>query len=169
MAEGARAHALRRSLRTFDYSNIVGRVTDIRAFKASLFQALANPTRLQILEILRGGERSVGAIRTKVDRDQANVSQHLANLRLRGLVVNRKEGNQVFYSVRDPSLFEVLDLMRAYSATHLSEDMTLLRRARAEARDTGPGLVRPLRRRRQKPLAPSARPATPRRRRGGRP
>ena len=94
-------------------------MSDIRNFKASLFQSLANPTRLQILEILRRGELSVGAILTKVDRDQANVSQHLTNLRLRGLVVNRKEGNQVFYSVRDPVLFEVLDLM--LSLIHISE------------------------------------------------
>lgn len=108
------------------------RVSRIRQFKASIFQALANPTRLQILEVLRDGELPVNAILSKVARDQANISQHLASLRLRGLVVNRKEGNQVFYSVRDPLLFEVLDLMRRYSKTHLNENMALLEQFKAE-------------------------------------
>ncbi len=104
----------------------------IREFKASIFQALAHPTRLQILEALRDGELSVNAILSKVERDQANISQHLASLRLRGLVINRKEGNQVFYSVRDPILFKVLDLMRRYSTTHLNQHMALLRQFEAE-------------------------------------
>ena len=118
--------------RIFLYSNIVLIVTHVRQFKAALFQALAHPTRLQILEVLRDGELSVSAIRSKVARDQANISQHLSLLRLRGLVVNRKEGNQVFYSVRDPLLFKVLDLMRRFSTTHLHAHMALLKRYEAE-------------------------------------
>ena len=137
-------------------------MSDVREFKASLFQALAHPTRLRILEILRRGELSVGAILTKVDRDQANVSQHLTNLRLRGLVVNRKAGNQVFYSVRDPSLFEILDLMRAYSAAHLVEHMALLRRFKAESLGAERGIARGPR---NTGPASGARPATGRRRR----
>ena len=152
-------------MRTLDYSNILAVVNDVREFKASLFQALANPIRLQILEILRRGERSVGAILTKVDRDQANVSQHLTSLRLRGLVVNRKEGNQVFYSVRDPFLFEILDLMRAYSAAHLAEHMALLRQFKAEPHGAEPGRVRAARPGSRKPgHAAVARPAVRRRR-----
>jgi len=104
----------------------------VRQFKASIFQALAHPTRIQILEVLRDGELSVGAILARVGRDQANISQHLASMRQRGLVVNRKEGNQVFYSVRDPLLFEVLELMRRFSTAHLNEHMTLLERFKAE-------------------------------------
>ena len=107
-------------------------MTQVRQFKATIFQALAHPTRLQILEVLRDGELSVNAILSKVGRGQGNISQHLTNLRLRGLLVNRKEGNQVFYSVRDRVLFKVLDLMRRYSTTHLSDYMTLLKRFKAE-------------------------------------
>ena len=107
-------------------------MSQVREFKASIFQALAHPTRLRILEVLRDGELPVNAILSKIDRDQANISQHLTNLRLRGLVVNRKEGNKVFYSVRDPILFRVMDLMRKYSTAHLNEHMALLKRFRAE-------------------------------------
>lgn len=107
-------------------------MSQVRQYKASIFQALAHPTRIQILEVLRDGELSVRAILSKVERDQANISQHLATLRQRGLVVNRKEGNQVFYSVRDPLLFQVLELMRRFSTAHLNEHMALLERFKAE-------------------------------------
>ena len=120
--------------RIFLYSNIVLIVTHVRQFKAALFQALAHPTRLQILEVLRDGELSVSAIRSKVARDQANISQHLSLLRLRGLVVNRKEGNQVFYSVRDRLMIEVLDLMRRYFHSHLSEALGMLAEMESQAK-----------------------------------
>jgi len=58
--------------------------------------------------------------------EQANVSQHLAVLRSRQLVVNRKSGNQVFYSVRDPILLEVFALMRSYFQKHLAEATAML-------------------------------------------
>jgi DNA-binding transcriptional ArsR family regulator len=58
--------------------------------------------------------------------EQANVSQHLAILRAKQIVVNRRVGNQVFYSVRDPLIIEVLDLMRKYFHKHLSEVLTML-------------------------------------------
>jgi len=119
-------------LRIFVTSNILRCVSQTRQFKASIFQALAHPTRLQILEALRGGELSVNEILAGIERGQANISQHLTTLRLRGLVVNRKVGNQVFYSVRDRVLFKVLDLMRDYSRTHLKEHMSLLRRLRSD-------------------------------------
>jgi DNA-binding transcriptional ArsR family regulator len=98
----------------------------LRRFKADIFQALAHPTRIAILELLRGGELSAGALIEKLGMEQANVSQHLAVLRTKHLVVNRKAGNQVFYAVRDPILIEVLDLMRSYFHAHLSEALGIL-------------------------------------------
>jgi len=107
-------------------------MSQVRQFKASIFQALAHPTRLQILEVVRDGELSVSAIRARVGLDQANLSQHLAKLRLRGLVVSRKERNQVFYSVRDPLLFDVLDLVRRFATAHLHEHVALLAQFKGE-------------------------------------
>ena len=53
--------------------------------------------------------------------EQANASQHLSVLRSKQIVVNRKEGNQVFYSLRSPLLIEVLDIMRRYFQAQLTE------------------------------------------------
>lgn len=98
----------------------------LRRFKADIFQALAHPTRIAIMELLEGRERSAGELMEKLGMEQANISQHLAVLRAKQLVVNRKAGNQVFYSVRDPIISKVLALMRRYFQKHLKDTMELL-------------------------------------------
>jgi DNA-binding transcriptional ArsR family regulator len=98
----------------------------LRRFKADIFQALAHPTRIAILELLAAGELSAGVLIEKLGMEQANVSQHLAVLRAKQLVSNRKAGNQVFYSVRDPIIVEVLNLMRTYFHANLKEALGML-------------------------------------------
>ena len=99
----------------------------LRQFKANIFQALAHPTRIAIIEVLRDGELPAGAIIERLGLEQANASQHLSILRTRQIVNSRKEGNQVFYSVRDPLLIEVLDIMRRYFQAHIEEAVSTLR------------------------------------------
>jgi ArsR family transcriptional regulator len=98
----------------------------LRRFKADIFQALAHPTRIAILEFLAEGELSAGALIDKLGMEQANVSQHLAVLRSRHLVSHRKTGNQVFYSVRDPLINQALALIRTYFHAHLKESLSML-------------------------------------------
>src|SRR3954462_15238742 len=95
----------------------------MRKFKAGIFQALAHPTRVAIVEFLRYGEMSVGRLCEKVGIEQANASQHLAVLRSKHLVETRKVGNQIYYRLRDPLLGEVLQKMRDYFFAHLTEAM----------------------------------------------
>ena len=104
----------------------------IRAYKASIFQALAHPTRIAIVEMLRNGELSAGVIQERLGLEQANLSQHLAVLRSRQIVSNRKEGNQVFYSLRNPVLIEVLDIMRRYLQANLKDTVQMLGEIQAE-------------------------------------
>ncbi len=99
----------------------------MRRFKAGVFQALAHPTRVAIVEYLRYGEMSVGQLCEKVGVEQANASQHLAVLRHKHLVETRKAGNQIFYRLRDPKLGDVLDALRQYFLAHLSEALEMLR------------------------------------------
>jgi ArsR family transcriptional regulator len=105
----------------------------LRQFKADIFQALAHPTRIAIVELLRDGEVPAGAIFAQVGVEQANASQHLAVLRAKRLVSNRKVGNQVFYALRSHRLVEVLDAMRLYFEEHLSEAMEMLAEIKLEA------------------------------------
>ena len=110
----------------FEYANIADMQDALRRFKADIFQALAHPTRIAILESLSRGELSAGALIEKLGMEQANVSQHLAVLRTKQLVSNRKAGNQVFYSVRDPIILKVLALMRTYFHAHLKDALAML-------------------------------------------
>lgn len=93
----------------------------LRQFKAEFFQALAHPTRIAIVEQLRDGELSAGALIERLGIEQANASQHLAVLRGKNILVSHKIGNQVFYSVRNRLIIEVLDVMRRYFHEHMSE------------------------------------------------
>jgi len=103
-----------------------GQLEALRKFKAEVFQVLAHPTRIHIIETLREGELSVSAILERVKVEPANISQHLAILRSKRLVNHRKDKNQVLYSLRDPLLIEVLDIMKRYFLAHLEEALEML-------------------------------------------
>lgn len=100
---------------------------DLRRFKAGVFQALGHPRRIAIVELLRDeGEVPVTRIYEALGLSQANVSQHLAVLRGKQIVVGRKAANQVFYSLRDPVLGQVLNLMKRVFRAHLHKALELL-------------------------------------------
>jgi DNA-binding transcriptional ArsR family regulator len=107
----------------------------MRRFKAGVFQALAHATRIAILEQLCNGEMSVGQICEKVGVEQANASRHLAILRNKYLVETRKDGNQIFYRLRDPLVGDVLEAMRKFFLAHMNEALAVLKEEqRQEAR-----------------------------------
>jgi len=105
---------------------------ELRQFKAEIFQALAHPTRIAIVEALRKGEVSAGRLIEDLGLEQANASQHLSILRAKQIVTSRKEGNQVFYTLRDPVLVDVLDILRRYFYSHLSQTMSMLKEIKSE-------------------------------------
>ena len=100
----------------------------LRKFKAGIFKVLAHPTRIHIIEILGSGESSVGAILEQLNVEPANLSQHLSILRQNHLVVTRKNGNHVLYSLRDPLLAQVLNAMRQYFQNHFDDSIEMLKR-----------------------------------------
>ena len=75
---------------------------------------------------------AAGTIFERLGVEQANASQHLAVLRAKRIVANRKEGNQVFYSLRSHRLGEVLDAMRLYFEEYLSEATEMLSEIRLQ-------------------------------------
>jgi DNA-binding transcriptional ArsR family regulator len=103
---------------------------ELRQFKAENFQALGHPTRIAIVEMLRKGEMPAGRLIEQLGLEQANASQHFAVLRSKLIVVSRKEGNQVFYSLRDPALIEVLDILKRYFHSQLTNTVSMLKEIR---------------------------------------
>jgi DNA-binding transcriptional ArsR family regulator len=104
----------------------------LRRFKSDIFQGLAHPTRIAIVELLREGELSAGKLIEKLGIEQANASQHLAVLRAKQIVVSRKAGNQVYYSIRDRVLIDVLDILRRYFYAQLSSTVNMLQEVASE-------------------------------------
>jgi DNA-binding transcriptional ArsR family regulator len=78
---------------------------------AERFRALGEPARLQILNALRGGERTVGELIESTGLGQANVSKHLQLLHATGFAARRKEGLHVYYRLADPGVFGICDVM----------------------------------------------------------
>jgi len=108
----------------------------IYALKADFFRVLGHPARVRLLQLLRGGEQSVGALRDALELDSSGTSQHLAALRAQGLVVSRKEGTSVYYRVKDPRTLELLELAKEIIAGALEDNRALLDNLAVE--DFGP-------------------------------
>ena len=72
---------------------------------AARFKVLSDPMRLRILQELQTGEMSVTALTEAVESTQPNVSKHLRTLQEAGLLARRQEGNTVYYSIADPTIF----------------------------------------------------------------
>jgi DNA-binding transcriptional ArsR family regulator len=88
--------------------------TDTRIFElqADICQTLANPKKLQIISLLKNGEQSVGEMLKAMDIAKANLSQHLSAMRQKGIVVTRREGTTIYYSLADPKITEACTIMR---------------------------------------------------------
>jgi DNA-binding transcriptional ArsR family regulator len=99
----------------------------LRRFKAEIFQALAHPTRIAIVEALSHAELSAGKLIDQLEVEQANASQHLSILRAKNVVVSRKVGNQVLYSLRDTVLIEVLEILHRYCRSQLTDTVNMLK------------------------------------------
>lgn len=78
---------------------------------AAYFQVLSEPTRLEILNLLRQGERNVGDLAQACGCTSANISRHLALLMQRGLVARDSRGTSVYYRIADDSVYALCDLV----------------------------------------------------------
>lgn len=104
----------------------------LRQFKAEFFKALAHPLRIAILELLRDGPLSVGELQERTGVAGSSISQQLAVLRGRSIVVAERSGTTVHYHVADPEIHSLLDAARQIFYAHLSHNAELLRLVEAE-------------------------------------
>lgn len=104
----------------------------VHRFKAEFFKTLGHPARLAILDHLRAGEKSVNELQTLLEADQSTISQQLARLRAGNLVDTRKEGTTVYYSVRDPMVFQLMDVAREIFNRQLISHQALMQQMNEE-------------------------------------
>jgi DNA-binding transcriptional ArsR family regulator/rhodanese-related sulfurtransferase len=105
-----------------------------RAFKDGLYSQLArigktlsNPHRLELLELLAQGERTVESLASEVGLSLANASQHLQALRRAALVESRKQGLYAYYRLADPAVFDLCTSIRTVAERQLSDLQRLVR------------------------------------------
>lgn len=89
--------------------------------QADICQTLANPKRLQILHLLKDGERSVGEMVRDLGLPKANLSQHLSLMRQKGILAARREGTVIFYRIAAPAIIEACETMRRVLKEALQE------------------------------------------------
>ncbi len=83
-------------------------------FEEEIFQVLANEKRLEILQLLRTGERNVSEMLTMLGLRQANLSQHLALLKRTGLVTTTKRGREIYYKISNGQITDAMDSIHAF-------------------------------------------------------
>lgn len=101
---------------------------------AARFRTLGEPVRIHLLQALQGGEQNVTELVTGVGSTQPNVSKHLRILQEAGLVDRRQDGNNVYYSIADPTVFELCDAVCSSVGARLTQHAPLAGELRRRAR-----------------------------------
>lgn len=92
---------------------------------ADYFKLLSEPTRLKILNLLRDGEYNVGELCERLACSHANISKHLGQLAQAGIVARELRGNAAYYTIADPNIYALCDLVCGSVAGRLEEQATL--------------------------------------------
>ena len=100
--------------------------TQIHKVKAEFFRTLGHPLRVRVLELLKDGEMTVGDLQAELGIDSSGASQHLSAMRRQGILEARKEGTSVYYKVRDPRVFQMLESAKQVIGSHLEDANALL-------------------------------------------
>jgi len=114
-------------------------MADIFELHADTCKALASPARLRIIALLRDGEMPAGDIVKALGVRKANVSQHLAVMRQRGIVQAHKEGLNVYYRLASPKVIQACELMREVLEEQIAERGELVALHRGEPTATRKG------------------------------
>ncbi len=96
--------------------------------QAAILKALGQPTRLQILELLKDGERCVCEIFPAISQEQANVSKHLSIMKQAGILDSRKEGLRIIYWIKDPEILGLLAGVSRVLKAYVKEQHHLMAR-----------------------------------------
>jgi len=98
----------------------------IIALEAEILKALAQPTRLKILECLREGERCICEIVPAINGEQSNISRHISLMQKSRLISSRKDGVKVMVKIQDPQIFDLLDRVNKILKRQMQEQKKLM-------------------------------------------
>lgn len=98
---------------------------------ANICKVFSSPTRIMIIDALQKGEQTVSELEKEIGIRQATLSQHLAVLREKGVVVTQKNGQSVSYRISNPKILEACRLMREVLLEQLDQNSCLLSQGRS--------------------------------------
>ena len=98
----------------------------IYSYHAEMCQVFSHPKRLELIDVLRAGEMSVSDLSEKLGMAPANLSQHLAMMRERRILLSRKQGNVVYYRIANPKLLQAFDMLREILFEQIRQDAALI-------------------------------------------
>jgi len=102
-------------------------MSELTVARAEILKAIAQPTRMKIIEFLREGERCVCEIFPAIDEEQSNTSRHLNMMQSCGILARRKEGIKIMYWLKHPEVLEILELVSAILRKEISGKNDLLK------------------------------------------
>ncbi len=114
----------------------------IYRLKADFFRLLGHPARVRVLELLREHERTVGDLQAALGLDSSGTSQHLTAMRRQGLLESRRAGTSVYYRVKDPRTFQLLETAKQILTSQLEETRDLLGGLNPPQSDAAPARTR---------------------------
>ncbi len=95
---------------------------------AEICKVFSNPTRLEILNLLRGREMSVTELIKKTKLSQANISQHLSIMKSKGIVASSREGKNIYYRLTNPKIITAFDIIREVLSEKLKENGKIVKK-----------------------------------------
>jgi len=99
---------------------------ELYRMQAEFCKGMAHPKRIQIIAMLKGGEKTVNELAKLTGIPQANMSQHLSILRQLGLLVARRDGTNIYYSISDDRIVEACELVRSCIGERLRKSQMVL-------------------------------------------
>jgi len=101
-------------------------MNDLVGFRADILKALAQPTRLKIIDFLRDGERCVCEIFPAIGEEQSNTSRHLSLMLSAGVLSRRKDGLKIYYAIKHQEILQVIDIVASVVKLEISGRHRLL-------------------------------------------
>jgi len=101
-------------------------MTNIYEIHAEICKVFSNPTRLEILNLLREKEMTVTALMKKTGLSQVNISQHLAIMKYKGIVTARRDGKNIHYKITYPRIIKAFDIIREVLTERLKENRQMI-------------------------------------------
>jgi ArsR family transcriptional regulator len=103
-------------------------MNELNNMHAEMCKVFTNPTRIEVLNLLREGEMSVSELIEKTKLSQANISQHLSIMKNKGIVQSRRDGKKIYYELTNKKIIQAFDIIREILSETLRNKSNLVKK-----------------------------------------